>query len=82
MNTRTTQKQRDALRCFIVERLIVPVTTQVPDGDRWVEVLDVLRDCNDAIDRVESIENRLTNAYDGITSAQGYVASLLSDVGR
>jgi hypothetical protein len=81
---RTTQEQRDALRQFIVDRVIAhdgPLAN-LPDGDRWQEVAQVLIDCNEAIYRVESMENRLSNALDGITSAQGYVSSLLTDVRR
>jgi len=81
---RTTPEQRDALRRFIVDRIIAhpESLTTLPDVERWREVAQVLLDCDEAIFQVESIENRLANAFDEIVSAQTNVASVLTVIRR
>jgi hypothetical protein len=82
MKTRTTQEDRDDLRKYFVDLIIASEGALPPRYAREKFMLQVLLDCQEAIDRVESMENRLTCAYDGITSAQGYVSSLLRAASR
>lgn len=82
MRTRTTEEDRDALRKYFVELISVDATTLPPRYEREKFMVQVLLDCQDALDRLDAIENRLRPALNGIDLAQSHVAGLLLDIHR
>jgi hypothetical protein len=82
VKTRTTQEDRDELRKYFVDLIDADEARLPPRYAREKFMMQVLLDCQEAIDRVESIENRLINAYDSTNSAHQTISSLLTELRR
>jgi len=82
VRTRTTQEDRDELRKYFVDLIAKDAAELPPRHEREKFMVQVLLDCQDALDRLETIQGRLRYALDGIDSAQGLVSGLLLDIHR
>lgn len=82
MKTRTTQEDRDELRKYFVDLIIADETRLPPRYAREKFMLQVLLDCQEAIDRVESMEQRLKDVHDNANAVQQAISSLLTEARR
>lgn len=82
MKTRTTQEDRDELRKYFVDLITRDERALPPRHEREKFLLQVLLDCQDAIDRVESLEHRLKDLVGGADALHSSLSSLLKEAQR
>jgi hypothetical protein len=82
MRTRTTQEDREALRKYFVELIIADEGRLPPRYEREKFMAQVLLDCQDAIDRVESLESRLRSIQDSASATERAISSLIIEACR